>query len=347
MKYRSLFFFSLITFHSISLSFSYRETLKRFHREQSLERKHLDRAIFGYLGAGIAYVIGGIMIWESSNKSEPPQWLFEEQDEETDEDDKNENNILNRWGKGTVMAGTVALFYGLYQSWLLRMINKNMQDFLYKCSCRSYEDLSRKARTEEQEERQRKRRERDEAWERRWKEQQEKRERERKKREQEYEKRQREHEEFMENLRRQQTNQNCRQPDETEAAYLDRIAREQRKKEQEAQRKEEKARENDRAGINQFRSISNLPDYYAALGLNSSATKKEIRKAYLKSARTNHPDKNKDDKQATEQFKQANEAHQILMNDKLKRQYDEERQRREKEKTRSQNTFNFDPFKFN
>lgn len=64
-------------------------------------------------------------------------------------------------------------------------------------------------------------------------------------------------------------------------------------------------------------------DYYDILGVNKSADEAEIKKAYRKLAMQFHPDKNPDNKEAEEKFKEASEAYEIL-SDKEKRQiYDQ------------------------
>ena len=50
-----------------------------------------------------------------------------------------------------------------------------------------------------------------------------------------------------------------------------------------------------------------MQDYYKTLGVSRNATADEIRKAYKKIARENHPDVKPDDKAASERFKQAAE----------------------------------------
>ena len=56
-------------------------------------------------------------------------------------------------------------------------------------------------------------------------------------------------------------------------------------------------------------------DYYDVLGLDRSAKKEEIKKAYRKLALKYHPDKNKGDKGAEEKFKEASEAYHVLKED--------------------------------
>ena len=52
-------------------------------------------------------------------------------------------------------------------------------------------------------------------------------------------------------------------------------------------------------------------DYYDILGINKNASAAEIKKAYRKMAVKYHPDKNPDDKEAEEKFKEAAEAYEI------------------------------------
>ena len=54
-------------------------------------------------------------------------------------------------------------------------------------------------------------------------------------------------------------------------------------------------------------------DYYEILGVGRSASDEEIKKAYRKLAIKYHPDKNPDDKEAEEKFKDINEAYDILL----------------------------------
>ena len=64
-------------------------------------------------------------------------------------------------------------------------------------------------------------------------------------------------------------------------------------------------------------------DYYEVLGVDKSANKDEIKKAYRKLAVKYHPDKNKGDKNSEEKFKEASEAYHVLSDDKRKANYDQ------------------------
>ncbi len=64
-------------------------------------------------------------------------------------------------------------------------------------------------------------------------------------------------------------------------------------------------------------------DYYEVLGVGKDASAQEIKKSYRKKAIKFHPDKNPDDKQAEENFKEAAEAYEILSNDQKRQRYDQ------------------------
>ncbi|MGJ8586382.1 MAG: DnaJ C-terminal domain-containing protein [Marinosulfonomonas sp.] len=63
-------------------------------------------------------------------------------------------------------------------------------------------------------------------------------------------------------------------------------------------------------------------DPYAALGLTKSATADEIKKAYRKIARSNHPDLNPDDPAAEARFKDAGRAYDLLKDPEQRRRFD-------------------------
>ncbi len=64
-------------------------------------------------------------------------------------------------------------------------------------------------------------------------------------------------------------------------------------------------------------------DYYKLLGVDEKASEKEIKKAYKKLALKYHPDKNPDNKEAEEKFKEINEAYQVLSDAEKRKKYDE------------------------
>jgi len=69
--------------------------------------------------------------------------------------------------------------------------------------------------------------------------------------------------------------------------------------------------------------MADKKDYYDVLGITRSADADEIKKAYRKLAIKYHPDKNPNDKDAENHFKEAAEAYEILSNPDKRRRYDQ------------------------
>lgn len=64
-------------------------------------------------------------------------------------------------------------------------------------------------------------------------------------------------------------------------------------------------------------------DYYEVLGVSKSASADEIKKAYRKLAIKYHPDRNPDNAEAEEKFKEAAEAYDVLYDEQKRKQYDQ------------------------
>lgn len=69
--------------------------------------------------------------------------------------------------------------------------------------------------------------------------------------------------------------------------------------------------------------MSSKRDFYEILGVSRSADEKELKKAYRKMAMKYHPDKNPDDKEAEEKFKEVNEAYEVLSDPQKRTIYDQ------------------------
>jgi len=63
-------------------------------------------------------------------------------------------------------------------------------------------------------------------------------------------------------------------------------------------------------------------DYYKILGVDKSASEKDIKKAYRKMAMKYHPDRTQGDKSAEEMFKRISEAYAVLSDKEKREQYD-------------------------
>ena len=64
-------------------------------------------------------------------------------------------------------------------------------------------------------------------------------------------------------------------------------------------------------------------NFYATLGVPQNASIAEIKKAYKKLARENHPDLNPGDLEAEKKFKEVSEAHSVLGDERKKQEYDQ------------------------
>ena len=64
-------------------------------------------------------------------------------------------------------------------------------------------------------------------------------------------------------------------------------------------------------------------DYYEVLGVDKNAGEDDIKKAYRKMAKKYHPDLNPGDKEAEKNFKEVNEAYEVLSDSTKKSRYDQ------------------------
>src|SRR5436305_1454316 len=63
-------------------------------------------------------------------------------------------------------------------------------------------------------------------------------------------------------------------------------------------------------------------DYYEILGVEKNASVDDVKKSYRKLAMQYHPDKNPDNKEAEEKFKEATEAYEVLSDADKRARYD-------------------------
>ncbi len=64
-------------------------------------------------------------------------------------------------------------------------------------------------------------------------------------------------------------------------------------------------------------------DFYAVLGVSKDISEAELKKVYRKLARQHHPDSNPGDSKAEAKFKEISEAHSVLSDPELRREYDQ------------------------
>jgi molecular chaperone DnaJ len=64
-------------------------------------------------------------------------------------------------------------------------------------------------------------------------------------------------------------------------------------------------------------------DYYEILGVDKNTPEGDIKKAYRKLAKKYHPDKNPDDKESEEKFKEVGEAYEVLSDEDKKARFDQ------------------------
>src|SRR2546423_14712956 len=63
-------------------------------------------------------------------------------------------------------------------------------------------------------------------------------------------------------------------------------------------------------------------DYYHVLGVAENATTDEIKKAFRRLAKQHHPDRNPNNPEAAERFKEISEAHDVLSDADKRKKYD-------------------------
>lgn len=63
-------------------------------------------------------------------------------------------------------------------------------------------------------------------------------------------------------------------------------------------------------------------DFYSILGVSKTANTNQIKKAYRRLAKELHPDKNKDDDNASEKFQDLGAAYEVLSDPEKREQYD-------------------------
>jgi molecular chaperone DnaJ len=64
-------------------------------------------------------------------------------------------------------------------------------------------------------------------------------------------------------------------------------------------------------------------DYYEVLGVSKNASEADLKKAYRRAAQKHHPDRNPDDKESEEKFKECKEAWEVLSDSQKRAAYDQ------------------------
>ncbi|MEO0855485.1 MAG: DnaJ domain-containing protein, partial [Bacteroidota bacterium] len=65
-----------------------------------------------------------------------------------------------------------------------------------------------------------------------------------------------------------------------------------------------------------------IPNYYETLGVAERASAADIKKAYRRLAREYHPDRNPDNPEAEERFKEVQQAYDVLGDEEKRKKYD-------------------------